>query len=148
MKVKNIITTTFLLLWLFSAYSQPVYDYKIKTATNAAERTKLLDIYRASLFNQLKQEMVFVVKHFKVSGNYAWLMAELQRKDGKEIRVPESYYAFDCCHAEALFKKSGSKWLIAEENTFSTDIWWFGISKRHPQAPKGIFDEIALKSND
>jgi hypothetical protein len=145
MKMTKLFTTTFFLLYLFSTTAQPIYDYKIKTSTNAVERTKLLDIYRASLFNELKQEIVFIVKHFKVSNGYAWLKAELQRKDGKEIRVPASYYAFDCCHAEALFKKSGNKWLIAEENTFSTDIWWLGISKRHPLAPKGIFDEIALK---
>jgi len=148
MKAPGIITTSFLLLFFFSAYTQPILDYKVKTTANAAERTKILDIYRASLFSQLKQEVVFVVKHFKVSNNYAWLMAELQRKDGKEIRIPESYYVFDCCHAEALFKKSGSKWLIVEENTFSTDVWWWGISGRYPLAQKGIFDEIALKKND
>lgn len=152
MKAPGIITTSILLLFFFSAYTQPILDYKVKTTANAAERTKILDIYRASLFSQLKQEVVFVVKHFKVSNNYAWLMADLQRKDGKKIRItesgPEFYYELHCCHAEALFKKSGSKWLIVEENTFSTDIWWWGISGRHPLAPKGIFDEIALKKND
>ncbi len=98
----------------------------------------MLDIYRAKLYSEYKQEFVFVVNHFKMGNNYAWLMAELQRKDGRKFYINED--AQSCCHVEALFKKSGSKWLLVESGEFSTDVWWEGIRRRYPAAPIGIFD--------
>jgi hypothetical protein len=100
----------------------------------------MLDIYRAKLYNDYKQEFVFVVNHFKVGGNYAWLMADVQRKDGFRVRMPDDGVGWDCCHVEALFKNSRGKWLLVESGEFSTDVWWTNICRRYPQAPPLIFD--------
>jgi hypothetical protein len=123
------------------SHSQPIYDFKLKNAANSRDRTQMLDILRASLYQDYKQEFVFVVNHFKVGNNYAWLKADVQRKDGKKVQMPDDGDAWGCCHVEALFKKSGDKWLIAESLAFSTDVWWEGISRKYSNAPKAIFDE-------
>lgn len=125
--------------------AQVIYDFKSKTATNSKDCTLMLDIYRTNLYSVYKQEFVFVVNHFKVGNNYAWLRADLQRKDGMPIQFPNDEGEWDCCHVEALFLKSNDKWLMVENGEFSTDVWYWGISKRYPNAPKGIFDEAALQ---
>ena len=128
------------LLTLKGSTAQVIYDYKVKNPSNEMDRTMMLDIYRAKLYNDHQQEFVFVVKHFKVGNGYAWLMADLQRKDGNKISVPDDGIASACCHVEALFKKSGSKWLLVESGAFSTDVWWQGIGRKYEQAPRSIFD--------
>jgi hypothetical protein len=136
--MKRILLTISMALFIHASFSQIIYDYKTKNVTNAKDRTMMLDIFRAKLYNDYKQEFVFVVNHFKVGNNYAWLIAEVQRKDGKKIQMPDDFW--DCCHVEALFKKSRDKWLLVESSAFSTDVWWADICRRYPQAPKGIFD--------
>ncbi|MCW7468428.1 hypothetical protein ND863_02650 [Leptospira kanakyensis] len=115
-----------------------VLDYKTKNKTNEKERTYLLDLLRANLSNEFKQEFVFVVEHFKVSGDYAWFRGTAKRKDGKEIFLSEEI-PYDCCHVEALFKKTNGKWQISESGAFSSDVWWDGIQSRYPKAAKEIF---------
>ncbi|TGL50039.1 hypothetical protein EHQ55_07140 [Leptospira meyeri] len=126
----------FLTLGIFA--EPPVLDYKTKTKSNEKERTYLLDLLRANLSNEFKQEFVFVVEHFKISGDYAWFRGTAKRKDGKEISLSEDI-PYDCCHVEALFKKVNGKWQISESGAFSTDVWWDGIQSRYPKATKEIF---------
>ncbi|MCT8335317.1 hypothetical protein NUH30_16670 [Leptospira sp. 85282-16] len=116
----------------------PVSNYKIKSSSNEKERNYLLDLLRAKLSNEFKQEFIFVVDHFKVSGDYAWFRGTAQRKDGKEISFSDEM-PYDCCHVEALFKRTNGKWQIAESAAFSTDVWWEGIQGRYPNAAKEIF---------
>lgn len=97
----------FLTLGVFG--DSTVLDYKSKSKTNEKERTYLLDLLRANLSNEFKQEFVFVVEHFKISGDYAWFRGTAKRKDGKEITFSEEI-PYDCCHVEALFKK---QWEVA-----------------------------------
>lgn len=137
MKLKALIL--FLLLFSLNSYAQPakVLDYKVKTAANAKDRTEMLDAFRASLYKEWKLKFEFVVKYFKVSSNYAWFEATALRKDGKDMTFPEDSY--DCCHAEALFKKQGGKWTVLEGDAFSTDVWYDGINTRHPEVPVAVF---------
>lgn len=132
-----------LLVFLFSfgLYSQTnVLDYKTKNKSNEVERTYLLDLLRAKLTKEFKQEFVFVVEHFKLSGDFAWFRGTAKRKDGKEIELAEDL-PYDCCHVEALYKRVNGKWQIAESAAFSTDVWWDGIQLRYPKAAKEIFQE-------
>ncbi|TGL40317.1 hypothetical protein EHQ49_09665 [Leptospira perdikensis] len=126
----------FLSMGVFAETS--VLDYKTKNKTNEKERTYLLDLLRANLSNEFKQEFIFVVEHFKVSGDFAWFRGTAKRKDGKEISLSEDI-PYDCCHVEALFKKTNGKWQISESAAFSTDVWWDGIQSRYPKATKEIF---------
>ena len=137
MKSKYLIA--FLLLFTLRAYSQSaVLDYKVKTATNAKERTEMLDALRMYLHKDFKMTLEFYVDHLKMANNYAWFQGSADRKDGQKITFPEGE-AYDCCHVEALFQKRGGKWVVAESAAFSTDVWYEAIAKRYPAAPKGIF---------
>jgi len=97
----------------------------------------MLDAFRADLYKEWKLKFEFVVSYFKRSGDYAWFKGATERKDGKEMAFPDDTY--DCCHAEALFQKKAGKWIMLEGAAFSTDVWYWGISKKHPQASVTIF---------
>jgi hypothetical protein len=136
MAIKRILFVSMLLMIFSSSQAQRIMDYKVKNNSNVTDRTMMLDILRAKFYEEYRQEFVFVVNHFKVGNNYAWFKGEATRKDGKSIRLNEME---DCCHVEALFKKIGSKWYIAESVAFSTDLWYDGIQNRYPKAPSAIF---------
>jgi hypothetical protein len=136
---------SYCLLTLFSIFSanleaQTIFDFKVKNASNEKDRTAMLDILRASMYQIQKQQFIYVVDHFKVGGNYAYFTGKAQRKDGKEITFPEDE-AHDCCYVSALFVKKAGKWYIEDSCIFPTDACSYGIGSRHPQAPIAIFDE-------
>jgi hypothetical protein len=123
--------------------AQNIYDFKVKNPANEKDRTMMLDILRANLYENYKQELIFEIQHFKVSGGYAWFRGNAVRKDGKQVRVGEYD---DCCHVEALFTKKGEKWYIEASSAFSSDVWFVGLTSKYPRAPKAIFDELVLSA--
>lgn len=131
----------FMLLINVTTNAQMVYDIKVKNAMNEKDRTMMLDILRANLYQEYKQELVFEVQHFKLGGGYAWFRGNAVRKDGKQVKVREYE---DCCHVEALFTKRGDKWYIETSSAFSTDVWFVGLISKFPRAPKAIFDQTVL----
>ena len=135
--MKKILLFTCFALLCLCGYSQSMTSYKTKNATNAKDRTAMLDLLRTKLTQVHKQDFVFVVDVFNVSGGYAWLKATAQRKDGAQISLSDDY---DCCHVEALFKKNSTTWTLVESGAFSTDVWYDGIWNR-VNAPKIIFGE-------
>jgi hypothetical protein len=126
-------------------YSQTLRDFKKKTEENTKERTAMLDLLRADIKNNLEQDVIFVVNHFKVYGNYSWMEGSVQRKDGKELKFPNDSY--DCCHVEALFKKVNGSWVMKANGTFSTDIWYLCILQQYPEASRLIFSSNVLTFN-
>ncbi len=139
--IQNTLCSLFIFFWMHS-FGQTVRDFKTKTSENEKERTEILNIARKDIFSQFDQEVVFVVNHLKVSGNYAWFEGTVQRKDGKPMEFPDE--AYDCCHAEGLFIKKNGHWTIVEFGAFSTDCWYCGISDRYPNVPKGIFSSHVI----
>ena len=123
-------------------YSQTLRDFKKKTEENTMERTAMLDLLRADIKNDLEQDVIFVVNHFKVYGNYSWMEGSVQRKDGKELRFPDD--AYDCCHVEALFKKVNGAWVLKANGAFSTDVWYSCIISSYPEASRQIFSSNVL----
>jgi hypothetical protein len=136
--MKKTLTVLILIIGIQIAHSQVVLDFKTKNENNIKDRTMMLDILRANLYENYQQEFIFVVNHFKVSKNFAWFEGSAQRKDGKTIILnPDGEY--DCCGVTSLFKKSNGKWYIAESWSFGTDISFYGIRSRFPDAPRVIF---------
>jgi hypothetical protein len=117
------------------SYGQVIYDYKTKTSNNEKDRTMILDVIRASMYQTHRQEFIFVVNKLNVTSTNAWFEGEVQRKDGKKVAVSEFD---DCCHVESLLKRSGGKWYIMELNAFSTDVWYQDIWKRY-RLPEQLF---------
>jgi hypothetical protein len=77
-----------------------------------------------------------------VYGAYAWMEGTVQRKDGKELKFPDE--AYDCCHAEALFKKVNGAWVLKANGAFSTDVWYSCILSSYPEASRQIFSSNVL----
>jgi len=124
------------------ADAQVVLDFKTKNDRNVKERTQMLDLLRNEVRSAFAQEVVFVVEHFKVCGNYAYLEAVAQRKDGKKLSIDSP--GADCCQAGALFIKHGGVWQIARDGVFRTDVWHWCIAHDFPLANRSIFSETAL----
>ena len=143
--MKNLFLSLILLGSIITTgFSQTLRDFKKKTEANAKERTQMLDLLRNDIKNNIEQDVVFVVDHFKVFGSYAWVEGTVQRKDGKEMTFPDDMY--DCCHVEALFKKVNGDWILKENGAFSTDVWYICIVSDYPQASTQIFSQIVLSS--
>ena len=136
--MKKLFLLTLFALMSLASFAQSIKNYQKKTSENAKERTLLLDILRASVYEEVKTELVFVVNHFKTGGKYAWFKGGAQRKDGKQLQL-EDYQ--DCCHVECLFVKKNGKWYIAASGAFSTDVWYADIQDRFPEASDDIFEE-------
>jgi hypothetical protein len=124
------------------SFSQTLRDFKKKTEENTKERTAMLDLLRTDIKNDLEQDVIFVVNHFKVYGTYAWMEGTVQRKDGKELKFPDE--AYDCCHVEALFKKVNGAWVLKANGAFSTDVWYACILSSYPEASRQIFSSNVL----
>lgn len=117
--------------------SQIIRNFQKKNSSNQLERTQMLDLLRVSVKNDIEQDVVFVVDHFLVSSTYAWMEGSVQRKDGKELRMPADHYA--CCHVEALFKKVKGKWILKENGAFSSDVWYSCLLEQYPDVELSIF---------
>ena len=141
MRIFNFLLFTALFSIQFS-FSQTLRDFKKKTDENTKERTEMLDLLRTDIKNDLEQDVIFVVNHFKVYGTYAWMEGTVQRKDGKELIFPDE--AYDCCHVEALFKKVNGAWVLKANGAFSTDVWFACILSSYPEASRQIFSSNVL----
>lgn len=122
--------------------AQKAQDWKTKTAKNTVERAQILDIARKKVFDELKQQAQFKVRHLKVSKDFAWLEADALSSSGNSLVFPDDFY--DCCHVEGLFKKENGNWIALEFGAFSTDCWYCGISSSHPEIPESIFSDAAI----
>ena len=118
-----------------NSFGQAIYDFKIKTASNEKDRTMILDLVRGSLYQSRRQELIFVVNKLNVTNTHAWFQGDAQRKDGRKLAIEEYE---DCCHVEALLKKSAGKWYIMELSAFSTDVWWGDLWNRY-RLPRQLF---------
>lgn len=140
--MKRIVCIVFSMVIACMSMQAQVQDFKTKNSSNQAQRTQMLDLLRGEIRKSVRQEVVFVVDHFKVSGEYAWFEGTVQRKDGGQITFPDEDY--ECCKATCLFVKRGSNWSIAEYGAFGTDVWWAGIGNRFPRAPRTIFPSVGV----
>jgi hypothetical protein len=133
-----------LLLLILSNISiaQSMRDFKTKSSTNSVERTQMLDLMRERVYDHVKQDVIFVVNHFKVINNYAYFEGTAQRKDGRSLEqsIDEDN---DCCNCGALFKKTNGKWHVLESGYFPTDVWCAGLTDRYPNVPRAILTEAA-----
>ena len=133
--MKKILLTLTLLASL-NSFGQVIESFKKKTSNNTKERTLILDILRASLYKDYKQELIFVVNMLNVSSQYAWFEGTAVRKDRREIETDDYD---DCCHVEGLLKKNYGKWYIVELEAFSTDVWYDGIWDDY-NIPRALFN--------
>ncbi|WP_415325653.1 hypothetical protein [Chryseobacterium sp. MMS23-Vi53] len=115
-------------------YSQNVYDYRVKTTSNAKDRAKILDLVRIELQKNYDQKFVFVVNKLNVSAGFAWFEGFVHKKDGGNILLEPG----EDNHINALLKLKGSQWKIIKMETFIKEVDWDDFFYK-TQAPKKIF---------
>jgi len=121
--------------------AQNLRNFKTKSTANSVERTQMLDLMREGVYDQVDQEVIFVVNHFKVMNNYAYFEGTAQRKDGKVLKMLDDYS--DCCYVGGLFGKINGSWEVLEAAFFPTDLWCSGLTERFPNVPRAILSEAA-----
>ncbi len=113
------------------------------------ERTAVINALRAKVKPELaNQDILFNFSQgsFRTAGNYAFVMGNIQLRDGREPSTTGTAYEqiakegwFDGFRIEALLKKDGTTWKVVEYGIGTTDVWYEGIDARYPDAPKSIF---------
>jgi hypothetical protein len=127
----------------------------------AAERTGVMDGLRAKVKPTLaNQDIVFNVQGqgrvIRIEGNWAWLQGAVEIRGGGEPTTRGTVYQdadesgiFDGFRIEALLKKDGNSWKVAEYGLGTTDMWWDGIESRFAAAPRALFPwRDQLKNGD
>jgi hypothetical protein len=104
-----------------------------------AERRAILDALRTEMRRTDPRPVIFVVRHLRVQGGWAWLRVEPQSPDGREHYEGES----------ALLRRVAGRWSVSErmpaagerEGTpAETECGYFrALRARFPAAPPRIF---------
>ncbi len=131
--------------------AQEVTSYKLKTTQNAKERKAILDCYRKQIKKEWAVDVQFEINILDVYKNYAVILCNVSNKTGGQIIFPDNDGLYDCCHAEATFKKVKGRWIIVEHGEFSTDAWWTKWCDGDTKGlPKALFSNVcvAIKSGD
>ncbi|MFD0986597.1 hypothetical protein [Methyloligella solikamskensis] len=138
--------TSLLAAVLFTALPQSVAAKSCPhtPAPGSPARKAILDTLRTDIQPQFNQNVVFVISHFGVCGNWAFLQAEPQRPGGKPIDWSKTDYAQDVeddmcgglIHA-LLFKRAG-RWTVREKVICATDVPWVTWPEEFG-APRGVF---------
>lgn len=143
--MKKSIISIFTLFIIFNASAQlkttpstpsNTLEDRVKTDSNKKEVIELLDILRADLYTDFKQDFVFVVKEASFKKNYSWVIGEAQRKDGENIRMIDNNST--CCRVEALYKKNQGVWHLIEAQAFSKHPWYLDLESKYPDLPKRL----------
>ena len=112
----------------------------------SADRAFILNILRAKVKPQIKQDVSFVVRSLQLKNNYAFLKGNVKYANGKEIDFRKTVFKeefeqgmFDGNSIYALCKKVNGKWKYLVHSIGPTDVvytCWASIYK----APKELFD--------
>lgn len=109
---------------------------------SSSERKAILAALRVLVEKNLKQKIVFVVDHYKVDKDWAFVSGEPQTPDGKRPNLKGTAWdgeedLFDD-NFFGLLRKRGGKWRVVTHALGCTDVcyadWW-----RRYKAPKSIF---------
>jgi hypothetical protein len=134
----------FLLLLIFSCSSARAQDAPQTPKPNSSERKAIIDSLRVPVEKQLKQKVVFRIRHLRVQNGWAFLEAVPQQPDGKPVdyTITPHRTAFEAGAFEdailGLLRKEKGEWRVVVYDIGSTDYpvpQWQQTYK----APQGIF---------
>ena len=115
------------------------------TRPGFGERRAILDALRPRVVRDLGAPIEFVVNTLRVSGDHAFAGLEPQRPGGRRIeprntrigrqmlREVGTLDMFDCCHIEALLKRTRGVWRIQEIGIGATDVWYDELCRTRPR---------------
>lgn len=125
--MKRMVVSIFVSLsCLASVHAQ---DRLVSPGQGTPERKAILDGVRPVVEQKLKGEVVFVVNDIRAYRNWAFVMADPQRKDGKKFDIvklfgKEASQHMDGLKLTAVLQKKGADWVLVEHMIGATDVWW------------------------
>lgn len=111
---------------------------------DAATRKAILDTARVPVAAKLGKPVVFRVAHLGVSGDWAFLRAEMQGPGGAPVDYAGTAFAEAAANGAAshtyaaLLRRRGAEWQVVDEAIAPTDVAWEDWATRHG-APPTIF---------
>lgn len=105
--------------------SSPTYT----PAPGSNDRKQLMNALR----NKYRPNVVFVIKHLKVSGDWAWATVTPQSSDGKEYYEDQS----------ALFRREGTQWVLKGTVGRAGEdarVQFRHLLAKYPNIPDSVFD--------
>ena len=99
----------------------------------AARRRAILDALRPSVEAQIGPNVEFVVRDFRVIGDWAFVLADPQRRGGGRIDGHLYFPQFDQMGGltvTALLRFRHGRWHVIEKDIGATDVWYCGRGPR------------------
>lgn len=113
-------------------------------APTGGTRTAILDTARAPVVARIGKPILFKVERLVVEGDWAFLRADLQDRNGRPIDYAgtpladawENGVVSKSC--AVLLRRKGEGWQVVESAVGPTDVIWAGWAAAH-RAPPSLF---------
>lgn len=109
-----------------------------------AERAAILDAARAPVVARLGRPVLFKVDRLTRDGDWAFLLADLQDRQGRPIDYAGTPLADAAANGmvskrcAALLRRAEGGWEVVESRIGPTDVAWEGWASEH-RAPPSLF---------
>ncbi len=104
-------------------------------------RKAILDALRPAVEKQLGPSIEFKVTLIRVRGEWAFVIADPQRKGGKPIdgwRIfGEHFGNMDGLRVEAVLRRQRGRWAVVDHGMGATDVWYCDVGPRSLKADWG-----------
>ena len=100
----------------------------------ASQRKAVLDALRPRVEKKLGPDVEFMVALLRVEDDWAFVIADPQRKGGKPIDgwkiFGEDFGNMDGLRVDAVLHKRNGRWLVADYAIGATDVWYCDVGPR------------------
>ena len=97
-------------------------------------RKAILDALRPRVEKQLGPTVEFKVTLIRVQGEWAFVIADPQRKGGRPIdgwRIfGEHFGNMDGLRVEAVLRRQRGRWVVVDHGMGATDVWYCDVGPR------------------
>ena len=99
-----------------------------------SQRKAVLDALRPRVEKKLGPDVEFMVALLRVEDDWAFVIADPQRKGGKPIDgwkiFGEDFGNMDGLRVDAVLHKRNGRWLVADYAIGATDVWYCDVGPR------------------
>ena len=99
-----------------------------------SQRKAVLDALRPPVEKKLGPDVEFMVALLRVEDDWAFVIADPQRKGGKPIDgwkiFGEDFGNMDGLRVDAVLHKRNGRWLVADYAIGATDVWYCDVGPR------------------
>jgi hypothetical protein len=113
----------------------------IEPPAGSGLRRSILDGLRPAIEKQLGPNVEFKVTLIRVQGDWAFVVADPQRKGGMPIEgwriFGEQFGNMDGLRSEGVLRWRGGRWVLVDHAIGATDVWYCDVGPRSLKAGWG-----------